>query len=71
MDLYLVTDGTAYLATPDTLIEDETIGVMAIAESEADALALGAAYDAGRIQPDNQIIDGRTVAALISHTTKY
>jgi hypothetical protein len=61
--LYLIADGDVTLADTDTKVDGET-SVLAYAESEEEALELAKAYDAGKIQYDNVMVNGKTVAAL-------
>lgn len=66
VNFYLVTNGSAELADPDTEF-DGIESVLVRADSEQEALALADEYDAGLTQIDNVWLpaEGRAVAALI------
>ncbi len=68
MNLYLLASGECLqLARP--LKTDGVNAVLAIARNQPEALTLGRLFDTGRIQPDNQMWNGRPCVALkMSHT---
>ncbi len=63
MNLYLLASGECLqIALP--IETDGVNAVLAIASDEQEALTLGRLYDANRIQPDNEVWNGRPCVAL-------
>ena len=63
LSLFLVNDGEATSATPDTIC-DGFNSILVLASCNDDALAIAADYDSGILQADNHIIDGVTIAVI-------
>lgn len=64
--LYLISQGTVTECPLDQQWNG-TESVLAYARSADDARVLASLYDDGVIQPDNVVVDGKTVVALTNY----